>query len=338
MKIAFQRLDLRVIGARGCHVPSQQLPNMLRVITFVPERAAQNLARTPQFADQDQKGGAAAMVTGGRILKEMGYDGAFSVYFTFTVMEEDCDGLCWNYLIEQEKLVPDYAVITEPTNLGVYRGHRGRMEIEVYFKGRSAHGSAPERGDNAVYKAGRAGLEGGRLNGRLAHDEFLGKGTVAATYVASPVAFALRDSGWLHDPPGPPPDLGRDPRERRGEIEQVVEPGSDVVVPVYERASHKGTTFPQDKYFPTWRLEGDPSRRCSGRGRGGVGLRSGPAGTSGSFPPTRSPSAEATAFRRSASGRATRCWPTRRTRRSRSTTWKASAFYARLPYVLAGAS
>ena len=41
----------------------------------------------------DQKGGAAAMITAGRMLKDLGYDGAFSLYFTFTVMEEDCDGL-----------------------------------------------------------------------------------------------------------------------------------------------------------------------------------------------------------------------------------------------------
>ena len=67
----------------------------------------------------DQKGGAASMVTAGRLLKEMGYDGAFTVYCTFTIMEEDCDGLCWNYLIEKEELVPEFAVITEPTNLGI---------------------------------------------------------------------------------------------------------------------------------------------------------------------------------------------------------------------------
>ena len=62
----------------------------------------------------DQEGGAASMITAGRILTEAGYDGEWSVYFTFTVMEEDCDGLCWNYLIEQEKLIPEFAVITEP--------------------------------------------------------------------------------------------------------------------------------------------------------------------------------------------------------------------------------
>jgi putative selenium metabolism hydrolase len=107
----------------------------------------------------DQKGGAAAMVTAGRILKEVGLENGFSVLFTGTVMEEDCDGLCWKYLIEEEKIRPELVIITEPTALGVYRGQRGRMEIRVSFKGLSSHGSAPERGRNAIYMGSRACME-----------------------------------------------------------------------------------------------------------------------------------------------------------------------------------
>ena len=63
----------------------------------------------------DQKGGAAAMVTAGRILAEMGLKNDFAVLFTGTVMEEDCDGLCWKYIIEEEKIRPELVIITEPT-------------------------------------------------------------------------------------------------------------------------------------------------------------------------------------------------------------------------------
>src|SRR5690554_56722 len=94
----------------------------------------------------DQKGGAASMITAGRILKEFGYGGEYTVYFTFTVMEEDCDGMCWKYLIEEEGLKPDLVVSTEPTSCRLYRGHRGRMEIRVILSGISCHGSAPEIG------------------------------------------------------------------------------------------------------------------------------------------------------------------------------------------------
>jgi len=65
----------------------------------------------------DQKGGPASFVTAGRILKELGFDKDITVYFTGSVMEEDCDGLCWKYIIEEDKIRPDLVVITEPTNL-----------------------------------------------------------------------------------------------------------------------------------------------------------------------------------------------------------------------------
>ncbi len=52
-------------------------------------------------------------------------------------MEEDCDGLCWQYILNEGEIKPELVVITEPTNLNIYRGHRGRMEMEVSVKGLS---------------------------------------------------------------------------------------------------------------------------------------------------------------------------------------------------------
>ncbi|HQG47141.1 MAG TPA: M20/M25/M40 family metallo-hydrolase, partial [bacterium] len=115
----------------------------------------------------DQKGGMAAMVHAGRMIRELGLNDQFTLLFTGTVMEEDCDGLCWQYLINEEKIRPELVVITEPTNMNIYRGHRGRMEMQVEVSGVSCHGSAPERGDNAIYKAARIALEIEKLNERL---------------------------------------------------------------------------------------------------------------------------------------------------------------------------
>jgi len=126
----------------------------------------------------DQKGGIAAAVYGARIAKELGLDDTVQLWVTGTVMEEDCDGLCWQYLLRERILRPDVVVITEATNLDVYRGHRGRLEIEVRTQGRSCHGSAPERGVNAIYKIAPIVRDIEQLNDRLAAtaDPFLGKG------------------------------------------------------------------------------------------------------------------------------------------------------------------
>ena len=55
----------------------------------------------------------------------LGFDKDLTIFFVGSVMEEDCDGLCWKYIIEEEGIKPDFVISTEPTNLGVYRGHRG---------------------------------------------------------------------------------------------------------------------------------------------------------------------------------------------------------------------
>ncbi len=208
----------------------------------------------------DQEAGMAAAVYGGRIIKELGLDGDYQLWVTGTVMEEDCDGLCWQYIIREQVLRPDVVVITEPTKLGVYRGHRGRMEMEVRTQGLSCHGSAPERGVNAVYKMAPIIADIERLNDRLAAtaDAFLGKGTVTISDIrsTSPSLCAVADSSTIH----------LDRRLTRGEtmehavaeiqaLESVKKAGAMVTVLDYARPSYTGLTYPTKKYYPTWILE-----------------------------------------------------------------------------------
>ncbi|MCP3958921.1 MAG: M20/M25/M40 family metallo-hydrolase, partial [bacterium] len=100
----------------------------------------------------DMKGGMTSSVYAAALLKKAGLlPEDLSLYVTATVLEEDCDGLCWQYIVNEDGLRPDVVVITEPTSLRIYRGQRGRMEIEIATTGVSCHGSAPARGVNAIY-------------------------------------------------------------------------------------------------------------------------------------------------------------------------------------------
>ncbi len=204
----------------------------------------------------DQKGGPIAAITAGKILKEIGLTNDVTFYVTGTVMEEDCDGLCWKYIIEEDKIKPDCVIVTEPTNLNIYRGHRGRMEIEVSFFGRSAHGSAPERGINAIYMASKAALEIEKLNERLAYDEFLGKGsvTISEFISGSPSQCAVADFAKIH----------LDRRLTWGEnkelaVKQVEEIVKDMNAKVevlnYNEKAFTGKQYGMEKYYPTWKLE-----------------------------------------------------------------------------------
>jgi hypothetical protein len=97
-----------------------------------------------------RKGGMAAMVYAGSIIKDLGLEKDYTLMMTGTVQEEDCDGLGWQYLIEEGHIRPEFVMSTEPTSCRLHRGQRDRMEIKVAVSGLSAHGSAPERGDNAA--------------------------------------------------------------------------------------------------------------------------------------------------------------------------------------------
>jgi putative selenium metabolism hydrolase len=204
----------------------------------------------------DQKGGVASMVTAIKIIKELALSENLTVYFVGSVMEEDCDGLCWKYIIEEDKIKPEIVIISEPTNLNIYRGQRGRMEIRISFRGISAHGSAPERGRNAIYEASRVALEIEKLNELLVCDEFLGKGsiTISEFISGSPSLCAVADYARLH----------LDRRLTWGETEETVleelkkitiKSDAKIEVPFYEETSFTGLKYGMKKYYPTWKMD-----------------------------------------------------------------------------------
>ncbi len=207
----------------------------------------------------DQKGGAAAFVTAVRILEEIGVPDGLTLYLTGTVMEEDCDGLCWNYILEEDGLRPDLVISTEPTSLNLYRGHRGRMEIEVHFRGISAHGSAPERGHNAIYDAARVALRVEELNHRLAVDDFLGKGSVTVSEFVSgaPSLCAVADSARLHLDRRL--TWGESKESAVAEVTALLDERCDARVEVlqYRGTAYTGLEYGMEKYYPTWKLPED---------------------------------------------------------------------------------
>ncbi len=203
----------------------------------------------------DQKGGAASFVTAGRILKDLAFDRDMSLYFVGSVMEEDCDGLCWKFLVEEEGLQPEAVIVTEPTNLNIYRGHRGRMEMHVSFYGLSCHGSAPERGKNAIYMASKVALEIEKLNDRLPVDDFLGKGsiTISEFVSRSPSLCAVADFARLHLDRRL--TWGETKESAVAEIEKLISGmKAEVEVLHYQEKAFTGHVYGMEKYYPTWQI------------------------------------------------------------------------------------
>ncbi|MGH2750584.1 MAG: YgeY family selenium metabolism-linked hydrolase [Actinomycetota bacterium] len=226
----------------------------------------------------DNKGAIASQVYGGKLMADRGLDGAdVTVYVVGTVMEEDCDGLALGYFLTETVTGVDAVVLGECTNLAVYRGHRGRMEISVQTRGVSAHASAPERGDNAVAAMAPIILEVSELNERLADDSFLGRGTIAVTKVECETASlnAIPDSCTIF----------LDRRLTAGEtlesaVKEVASLSSakraTVEVLEYSRPAYTRLALETDKYYPTWVLEADHPLVRAGVTAGEAALGSAP--------------------------------------------------------------
>ena len=236
----------------------------------------------------DQEGGLASAVYGTKIMKDLGLiPEGYRIMVVGSVQEEDCDGMCWQYIANkdfsslaqaQEKI--EFVISTEPTDGGIYRGHRGRMEIRVDVKGVSCHGSAPERGDNAIYKMADILQDVRALNENPADDSveikglvkmldpkynpehfedarFLGRGTCTTSeiFFTSPSRCAVADSC----------SISIDRRMTAGETYQscikeieelpaVKKYGDDVKVSMYwyDRPSWTGEVYRTESFFPTW--------------------------------------------------------------------------------------
>lgn len=204
----------------------------------------------------DQRAGIACLVYAGKLIKDLKLTDDFTVWMCGSVEEEDSDGIAWLYILREDGIKPDAIVITEPTNLRVYRGHRGRMEIEVHVPGVSCHASAPERGVNPIYKATQIIQQVEALNARLKQDAFLGKGTVAVTDIRAltPSVCAVPSSCTFH----------LDRRLTTGETKEsaVAEiralpalQDAEVEVLQYKVKSWTGFEYGMEKYYPTWMLE-----------------------------------------------------------------------------------
>ncbi len=100
----------------------------------------------------DMKSGAAAAIFAAALAKNLGFAGGKTIYVSCTVFEEDCDGENLKHLFAEFELKPQNVVICEPSNNVIALGHKGKAQISIKTHGVSAHGSAPEKGVNAIYE------------------------------------------------------------------------------------------------------------------------------------------------------------------------------------------
>jgi putative selenium metabolism hydrolase len=227
----------------------------------------------------DNKGAIASQVYAGALMQERSLDGSdLTVYVVGTVMEESSDGLALGYVLSETLEGVDAVVLGECTDLAVYRGQRGRMEMRTTVRGQSAHASAPERGDNAISAIAPLVSEIDQLHNRLGADDFLGKGSIATTNIECTTASlnAIPDSCTIHldrrltfgdTLESATAEIAALPSAARASIE----------VPSATVTSYTGLQLDMDAYFPTWVLEEEHPLVQAGLDAGKTALGSAPA-------------------------------------------------------------
>jgi putative selenium metabolism hydrolase len=133
----------------------------------------------------DMKSALACMIYGARQL--LPYQDRLNgrLVLAFVVQEEPCEGLAIRFVVEEDGIRPDYVLLGEPTALQISRGQRGRVLFKVSISGKSAHGSQPDQGQNAIYAAARLVFAVQLLADSLPKDPFLGPASIAVTALES---------------------------------------------------------------------------------------------------------------------------------------------------------
>jgi len=205
----------------------------------------------------DEKGSTPGMVYGLAIARDLGLLDGWTAYY-FGNMEEWCDGIAPNTFVEVDpKVRPDFVVIGEPTRMQVYRGHKGRVEMQVVAKGRSAHAASNQLGDNAIYKMLPiiAGVRD--MNDTLHTDPFLGQGriTVSDMRVSTPSINAVPDECTIFIDRRV--TFGETKAEALSQVERLIPANAGIKVSELfsDGPSYTGFFFPVSKYFPAWAFD-----------------------------------------------------------------------------------
>ncbi|MFX1248593.1 MAG: YgeY family selenium metabolism-linked hydrolase [Promethearchaeota archaeon] len=206
----------------------------------------------------DQKGGLASVILSGKILKTIGVPKNITLYTVASVQEEIYEGLNWQFIINEDEIKPEAVILTEPTNLNIAIGHRGRVDIKIKTTGISSHGATPELGENAIYKIIPIVSDIQKMDSLLKYEPIFGKGNISVTDIqsTSPSINAIADSSTIHiDRRLNLNDSEESVLREIKSLDSVRKANAEVYIPEYEYKSKTGIVYPIKSYYPSWYME-----------------------------------------------------------------------------------
>ncbi|MBD3190215.1 MAG: YgeY family selenium metabolism-linked hydrolase [Candidatus Heimdallarchaeota archaeon] len=206
----------------------------------------------------DQKGGLASALYAIKLLEEIGVPENLTVYMVASIQEETFEGMNWQYILEEDKIKPQAVILTEPSNLRISLGHRGRMDIKIQTEGVSSHGANPNEGINAIYKMYPILAEIEEMHEQLPEDPVFGKATIAVTDIKSTSVSlnAIAYSCTIHlDRRLGINDTKESVLKELKELPSVLEAEAQVFLPDYEVKTYCNHSSKVKGYYPAWKMD-----------------------------------------------------------------------------------
>ncbi len=201
----------------------------------------------------DEKNSTPGMIYGLVFAHELGLLEGITAYF-FGNIEEWDDGVAPQVFVEEEGIRPDFVVIGEPTNMKVYRGHKGRVEMKVVAKGKSAHAASNYMGDNPIYKLLPIIDAIKDMQPHLGDDPFLGVGRITVTdiHVETPSINAVPGEAIMYIDRRM--TFGEDAEGCKAQIQALIGDREDVTVEILRDSleAYNGFVMTRDKIYPAW--------------------------------------------------------------------------------------
>ncbi len=199
----------------------------------------------------DMKGALAASVVAAKDFAEAADAFAGEIIISATIAEETFEGMAAAEVARQ--VCPDLVIVGESTECRLNRGGRGRAEIRLHARGRSAHSSNPDKGINAVYSMAESILDLRRRSAPV--HPILGKGILELTDIISspyPGASVVPEDCWVtYDrrvlPNETPGGVLEDIRSALG-----TDKNTDVSLVRAEMTTWTGASLGGDRFFPAW--------------------------------------------------------------------------------------
>lgn len=213
----------------------------------------------------DCKAGVAAIVYGVAILKALKLDPGCSVVAMGATLEEDAEGFALRSLVERDGLHPEAVLLAEATDLSLRRGHRGRCEVRVRTKGKAAHASTPQLGENAILKMLPVIEAVEKMNSSLPVDATFGQGNQVVTLISGPHT-ANSVPSWCEISLDRRLVPGETPASVLESIREVVKPyNATAEIPIQTVRSHTGLNLDDQAFFPGWLLDADSPLLAAGQ-------------------------------------------------------------------------